>query len=55
MSSRNSRRGIMRKILVEVKSYTEEHFQEASLEEAAVRVNLSASYLSRILKEKCGF
>ena len=37
MSSRNSRRGYYEKILVEVKSYTEEHFQEASLEEAAVR------------------
>ena len=48
-------KGYYEKILVEVKSYTEEHFQEASLEEAAVRVNLSASYLSRILKEKCDF
>ena len=48
-------KGYYEKELVEVKSYTEEHNQEASLEEAAVRVNLSASYLSRILKEKCDF
>lgn len=43
------------KILDEVKKYIEDNFQEASLEAAAIRVNLSASYLSRILKEKCDF
>ena len=41
--------------LCEVKAYIEEFFQKASLEEIAVKVNLSASYLSRILKEKCNF
>lgn len=43
------------KILDEVKKYIEDNFQEASLEAVAIRVNLSASYLSRILKEKCDF
>ena len=41
------------KILDDVKKYIEDNFQEASLEAAAIRVNLSASYLSRILKERC--
>lgn len=48
-------KGYYGKIVDEVKAYIEERFKEASLEEAAIRVNLSASYLSRILKEKCGF
>ena len=43
------------KILDEVKKYIEDNFQEASLEAVAIRVNLSASYLSRIVKEKCDF
>lgn len=38
-----------------VKSYIKVNYKEAALEEAAVLVNLSPSYLSRILKEKCGF
>lgn len=48
-------KGYYEKILDDVKTYTEENFQNASLEEAATRVNLSTSYLSRILKEKCSF
>jgi YesN/AraC family two-component response regulator len=39
----------------QVKGYIEENYREASLEEAAIAVNLSPSYLSRIFKEKCGF
>ena len=38
----------------EVKEYIKENYKEASLENAAVRVSLSPSYLSRIFKEKCG-
>ena len=37
-----------------VKEYITENYKEASLENAAVRVSLSPSYLSRIFKEKCG-
>lgn len=48
-------KGYYERILCEVKAYIEEFFQKASLEEIAVKVNLSASYLSRILKEKCNF
>ena len=36
------------------KEYIKENYKEASLENAAVRVSLSPSYLSRIFKEKCG-
>jgi YesN/AraC family two-component response regulator len=42
-------------IMEQVKGYIEENYREASLEEAAVAVNLSPSYLSRIFKENCGF
>ncbi len=42
-------------IVGQVKGYIEENYREASLEEAAIAVNLSPSYLSRIFKEKCGF
>ena len=41
-------------IIGQVKGYLEENYKEASLEEAAVLVNLSPSYLSRIFKEKSG-
>lgn len=37
-----------------VKEYIKENYKEASLEDAAVQVSLSPSYLSRIFKEKCG-
>ena len=36
-----------------VQAYLSENYQNARLEEAAERVNLSASYLSSILKERC--
>ncbi len=40
-----------------VEDYLEENYREARLEEAALRVNLSAAYLSSLLKDKvgCGF
>ena len=40
-----------------VEEYLEENYREARLEEAALRVNLSAAYLSSLLKDKlgCGF
>ncbi|MEY8354501.1 response regulator [Lachnospiraceae bacterium 54-53] len=41
-------------IIGQVKGYIEENYKEASLEEAAVLVNLSPSYLSRVFKEKSG-
>ncbi|MDL2301694.1 response regulator [Lachnospiraceae bacterium OttesenSCG-928-D06] len=41
-------------IIAAVQDYVEVHFKDASLEAAAERVNLSASYLSRIFKEKSG-
>lgn len=41
-------------IVDRVKKYIEESYKEASLEEAAVLVNLSPSYLSKIFKDKCG-
>jgi YesN/AraC family two-component response regulator len=37
-----------------VKQYIYDNYKEASLEEAAVLVNLSPSYLSKIFKDKCG-
>lgn len=37
-----------------VREYLKEHYKDASLEDAAVLVNLSPSYLSRIFKEHCG-
>jgi len=42
------------KILAEVRKYIAENYQDASLEEAAVRVSLSPAYLSRLLREKSG-
>jgi len=47
--------GYYKQIIGKVKQYLEENYREASLEEAAVLVSLSPSYLSRIFKEKCGF
>lgn len=41
-------------IVNQVKGYLEENYKDASLEEAAVLVNLSSSYLSRVFKEKSG-
>ena len=41
-------------IIGQVKGYLEENYKEASLEEAAVLVNLSTSYLSMIFNEKSG-
>jgi len=40
------------KIVSDVKQYLEEHYQDATLEKAAEKVNLSPNYLSRIFKEK---
>ncbi len=42
-------------IVRQVKGYIEENYKEASLDEAAVLVNLSPSYLSKIFKENFGF
>ena len=42
------------KIVAAVEEYLESNFKDASLEDAAERVNLSASYLSKIFKEKSG-
>ena len=52
---RNESSTYYEQIVGKVKRYIEEHYKEASLEDAAVAVNLSPSYLSRIFKEKCGF
>ena len=41
-------------MISKVKEYIKENYKEASLEDAAVQVSLSPSYLSRIFKEKCG-
>lgn len=41
-------------IVNKVTCYLEENYKDASLEDAAVLVNLSPSYLSRIFKEHCG-
>lgn len=41
-------------IVFEVKAYLNEAYQDASLERAAERVNLSPTYLSKIYKEKSG-
>lgn len=41
-------------IVNKVREYLQEHYKDASLEDAAVLVNLSPSYLSRIFKEHCG-
>ncbi|MDY3920078.1 MAG: response regulator [Candidatus Limivivens sp.] len=42
------------RLVKEVIRYLQEHYREASLEKAAVHVGLSASYLSRIFKERSG-
>lgn len=42
-------------IIGTVKTYVKENYREASLEAAAVLVNLSSSYLSRMFKDKCGY
>lgn len=39
-------------VISKVKEYIKENYKEASLEDAAVQVSLSPSYLSRIFKEK---
>ncbi len=46
--------GYYEKIIQAVRDYLEHHYQDASLEQAAEQVNLSASYLSRIFREKSG-
>ncbi len=46
--------GYYEKIVYDVMAYLKENYQNASLEEAAVLVNLSPSYLSKIFKEKSG-
>ena len=37
-----------------VKAYIQEHYKDANLDHAAVQVNLSRSYLSKLFKEQCG-
>jgi Response regulator containing CheY-like receiver domain and AraC-type DNA-binding domain len=41
-------------IVANVTSYLKENYKNASLEDAALRVNMSPSYLSKIYKEKSG-
>ena len=41
-------------VVEQVKSYLAQNYQSATLEEAAVKVNLSAAYLSRIFKQQEG-
>lgn len=41
-------------VVQNVKNYIADHLQSATLEEAALQVNLSANYLSRIFKERTG-
>lgn len=41
-------------VIDRIRQYLEENYQDATLEEAAELVNLSASYLSRLFKEKAG-
>ena len=42
------------RVMEQVKAYLEENYQSATLEEAAVRVNLSSTYLSRLFKQQGG-
>lgn len=42
------------KIIFDVVEYLKENYQHASLEQAAIKVNLSPTYLSKIYKEKSG-
>lgn len=46
--------GYYEQIVDKVKKYIEENYKEASLEEAAVLVSLSPSYLSKIFKDHWG-
>lgn len=46
--------GYYEKIVLEVREYLRNHYQDASLEGAAETVNLSPAYLSKIFKEKSG-
>jgi two-component system, response regulator YesN len=41
-------------VVADVKDYLAGHYQDATLEKAAQKVNLSPTYLSRIFKEKSG-
>lgn len=41
-------------IIYRITHYLEEHYREATLEDAARQVHLSSSYLSRLFKEKVG-
>ncbi len=41
-------------IIQDIKKYLDAHYRDATLEEAAELVNLSSSYLSRLIKEKTG-
>ncbi|HHX60270.1 MAG TPA: response regulator [Epulopiscium sp.] len=42
------------KIISQVKNYIVENYRDCTLEDAALQVNLSAGYLSKIFKEKSG-
>jgi two-component system, response regulator YesN len=42
------------KVVITVKDYVDGHFKNASLEQAAMLVSLSSSYLSKIFKERAG-
>ena len=42
-------------IILTVKNYVKESYRDVSLEGAALLVNLSPSYLSRLFKDKCGY
>lgn len=47
----NVQQGYYEAVTEKISSYISEHYQDATLEDAARLVNLSPSYLSRILKE----
>ncbi len=47
-------KGYYNKIVASVQDYLEENYQDASLEKAAEKVNLSPAYLSKIFSEKSG-
>lgn len=46
--------GYYEQIVARTMQYLNEHYRQASLEEAAAQVNLSPAYLSKIFKEKSG-
>lgn len=52
-TSEEKPRSYYEQIFQSVQEYLRENYQNARLEEAAEKVNLSASYLSSILKDKC--